>query len=436
MTKITTVDLFPGKQHVFLATPSYDGKVGHSYTVSLATSLVALQAAGIGVTYSLMGGNCHVDDARNGLVREFMLTDCTDLVFLDSDIGWRGEDLIAMLLHNRDMVAGVYPKKTPDGMPVEFPITMPPNHPIYSDADGLVEVLGVPTGFLRIRRNVIEHLLESHGQRKYVGQGAKEGDMPYTILFERTYEAGARRSGDYAFCRKWISEGGKIYVDPRYMFVHEGEKEWSGTLGDHWLEVYGIKDQIKEAKFIDALQAVKANSYQVNHLIDLVEGWGSKWGGEPELLEACITLARQATGPIIECGSGLTTILMALVSDQPIISFEQDPVWGSYAQGMLDKHGLKATIRCKPLKSHDTFEWYDMGGIPLNASLVVCDGPPRMTRGGRTGVVELAKLLPNATYILDDPARDTIGIISGVCPVEFEWMGSQKPIAVSRVKHG
>ena len=143
MTKISTVELFPGTPHVFLATPSYDGKVGQAYTVSILHSLAALKEAGFGVTYCLMGGNCHVDDARNGLVREFMMTECTDLVFLDADVGWSGESLVQLLRYDRDMVAGVYPKRVPDGE--EYPVKIPPDHALYSEYDGLVEVEAVPT---------------------------------------------------------------------------------------------------------------------------------------------------------------------------------------------------------------------------------------------------------------------------------------------------
>jgi len=36
---------------------------------------------------SVAGGDPHVDDNRNAIVREFLAGDCTDLLFIDSDVG-------------------------------------------------------------------------------------------------------------------------------------------------------------------------------------------------------------------------------------------------------------------------------------------------------------------------------------------------------------
>jgi hypothetical protein len=206
MAQIINVTVCQGEQNVFLATPSLDGKVCQAYAASLAASIAALKDAGIGVTYCLQGGNCHVDDSRNGLIREFMMSDCTDLIFLDADIGWKAEDLLMLCRHDVAVVGGVYPKKTDD---IEYPVHVIPGTVLQADEAGLVEVYALPTGFLRIRRDVIDTLYQTHGQRRYRGQGQAEGEPPYVILFERTYENGHRWSGDYAFCRKWAETGGK-----------------------------------------------------------------------------------------------------------------------------------------------------------------------------------------------------------------------------------
>jgi acetone carboxylase gamma subunit len=42
----------------------------------------------------LLSGNCHVDDARNSVVREFLASDCTELVFIDADVSWEPETLV------------------------------------------------------------------------------------------------------------------------------------------------------------------------------------------------------------------------------------------------------------------------------------------------------------------------------------------------------
>lgn len=432
MTKIINVRVcegIPGNPDVFLATPSYDGKVSQAYTAALACSIVDLQKAGIGVTYCLMGNNCHVDDSRNGLVREFMMGSCTDLIFLDADIGWRPYDLVALAMHSEPVVGGVYPKKTDEE---DYPVHVEAGTALYANAAGLVEVHALPTGFLKISRVALEILHENQGQRKFAGQGAKPEDAPYVILFERTYENGHRWSGDYAFCRKWANEGGKLYVDPRFHFTHEGAKEWSGCLGDYWLRVHGVADQIKDQKFKRALVAIEQDDYSAEHLQDLVDGWGNDWSGQIELLEACITMGRNAKGAILECGSGLTTLVLGLVSSHPVISLEHSPVWASYTERMLDKHGIKAEVRCAPLKDLGAFEWYQAGDLP-EIGLVVCDGPPRQTKGGRNGLTSVMDKLTNAAFLLDDPALETTEAISGAHPrhIRFQMVGTNKPIAIS-----
>ena len=95
-------------QKVFLATTAYDSPDA-SYTFSIARSREALTAAGIQSAYYLLQGNCHVDDARNAVVRDFLESDCTELVFLDADVSWEPDALVELCKINRDLVGGVYP---------------------------------------------------------------------------------------------------------------------------------------------------------------------------------------------------------------------------------------------------------------------------------------------------------------------------------------
>ncbi len=185
---------------VFLAVPTGSGDITAPCVASLLEGVQALRAFGFAVDFCIEAGNCHVDDARNSLVREFLKTDCADLVFIDADVGFDPVDLVRLCQFDRDVVGGVYPKKEePEGFPVLV------EGSLQAEADGLVEVKGLPTGFLRIRRPVLETLRDK--AESFIGQA---GDpVPYHVIFERRIEDGKRWSGDYAFCRKWLAEGGK-----------------------------------------------------------------------------------------------------------------------------------------------------------------------------------------------------------------------------------
>src|SRR5436853_7521373 len=52
-------------------------------------------------------------------------------------------------------------------------------------------------------------------------------------------------------------------------------------------------------------------------LNDLIYGWGNEgWCGHNEYLAACIEGALTTRGPILECGSGLTTLLLGIIAQQ------------------------------------------------------------------------------------------------------------------------
>ena len=62
-----------------------------------------------------------------------------------------------------------------------------------------------------------------------------------------------------------------------------------------------------------------------------------------------------------------------------------------------------------PLRDYGAFSWYDppLQELPDNFRLVVCDGPPGMTKGGRYGLLPVfGSRLPQGTVIvLDDADR-------------------------------
>lgn len=395
-----------GRKKVMLATPTYDGQVCQSYVASLAQSMLLLADAGIGVTYSNLAGDCHVDDARNALLREFMRSDCEELIFLDADVGWRPDDLVALALHEKDVIAGVYPKKWK--LEEEYPVFVLPGSVLQADENGLVEVAGVPTGFLKITRSALEKIHEAYGDRKYCGQGQDPSEPPYTIIFERLYEDGHRWSGDYAFCKKWRDIGGKIYVDPEMHFVHEGNKIWGGSLGEYWREKHGVNQAIRDQKCVEAISKIKDGTCDLGDMDALFKNWGNVFAAAPDLCFAVHLMAKEAQGPILECGSGLTTLVMALSTDQPIHVLEHSPVWAQYVENKLNQYGIKnVTIHCQPMKDHGDNEWYDFPSDLPEFDLVLVDGPPRCVnnkplKGGRAGVLLLSDKIKNAQFIFDD----------------------------------
>lgn len=412
---------------IFIAIPANAG-IHVPCVASLVSAIPVLHDAGIAVDFCFEAGNCHVDDARNSLVRQFLKTDCTDLVFIDSDVGFRAEDLLKLVTLDRDVVAGVYPKKQEEE---DFPVYTGSGVELRAEADGCVEVLGAPTGFMRIRRAVLEKMVEAFKHRQFQGQSYQEGDAPYTLLFEREIADGRRWSGDYNFCRRWIALGGKVYVHPEMSFTHEGLKEWKGRLGDFWRRVHGVTKDLQSKAFDAALDRCKAGNPTIEDFVALSEGWNNPWAGGPELLETAYYIARRVEGPILECGSGLTTLVMAAAGAE-VHALEHEPVWASYTASRLKKAGLSAEIQCAPLEDYGDFEFYDTEKLPEHIGAVICDGPPRTTKGGRTGVKTLMGRINGAVVVLDDPCDETMNALKP--DYQFELVGVSKPVAVSKGK--
>lgn len=145
---------------------------------------------------------------------------------------------------------------------------------------------------------------------------------------------------------------------------------------------------------------------------DLVVGWDSEnWSAGPEYLDAVAAAALAEQAPILECGSGLTTLVLATISEHtgsPVLTLEHDERCFDLVRSRLRRFRLEADVRLAPLRSYGEFDWYDVDPAELDAfSLVVCDGPPGSTRGGRLGLLPVLRerLLPGCAILLDDAAR-------------------------------
>jgi hypothetical protein len=141
---------------------------------------------------------------------------------------------------------------------------------------------------------------------------------------------------------------------------------------------------------------------------DLVRGWSNSWSAEDEYLEAVAFYGRSAHGPVLECGSGLTTLVLAAVGAD-VWTIEHDPFWFRFVSDQLKRYGLQANVQIAPLRSYGSFDWYDVDPETFPVfSLVICDGPPGHTNGGRYGLLPVMqeRLADNCTVLLDDTGRE------------------------------
>lgn len=395
-----------GSPRVFIAVPTYSGKLDSKLVHCLIKSIEKLKSQNIYCELFTLSYHCHVDDARNEIVSKFFDSDCDQLVFIDADVSWSGDCLLRLINHDRDIVAGVYPKRA--SYDIDFPVLVGSGVSLWADNDGLVEVDGAPTGFMKIKRKVLEKLKDINKDRTYYTKNQKPGDEPNTIIFERKYEDKKRFSGDLGFCNEWRKLGGKIYVDPEMHLTHCGESEFSGSLGDYWREKHGVNDTNKYEKLMRAVINLK-NGYcgpkEINHLI---LGWGGdNYTSSIELLLTCYWTAKSLSeGHVLEAGSGLSTIVMALANPKlHIHCLEHEMLFAVKLKTYLEKYDIKnVTVYCKELKKYeDNHKWYNISGLSdVSYKMVLCDGPPRQLSKREILYSELGDKISDALVIVDD----------------------------------
>lgn len=369
-------------QKAYLAVPTYSG-LAAGFSFALFHSADVLRDAGIQYELALYSGDCHVDDARNRLVRDFLETDCTDLVFIDADLRWEPADLVTLLKYDRDVVGSTYPFKADDE---GYPVALMGGNAV-ADKDGLLEVYALPTGFLRIKRHVLQTLADK--AVKFHPKSDTRSD--FSLIFERQVHNGFRRGGDYAFCHKWRELGGKIYFAPEFEFEHFGEHSWTGSFG-HWkrLEMYG---SIKTA-----LMEIQSGVEKLTTMNDLAKAWGNDWQVGPDTLWALAALARDTKGDIFEAGSGLTTLVMAAATKKTVYALEHEIEWADKVMKTADECGIDNIVMfVVPLVDG----WYDF--TPNQRySLALCDGPPRK-QGDRSIMFSRCKdAISDAVVVVDD----------------------------------
>ena len=83
---------------------------------------------------------------------------------------------------------------------------------------------------------------------------------------------------------------------------------------------------------------------------DLIYGWGNEaWSARDEYLVCCLEHAQTANGPVLECGSGLSTILVGAIAKKRGNShwaFEHTPEWANKVQRYLNRYRIDSVVLC------------------------------------------------------------------------------------------
>lgn len=251
------------KNKVFVATPMYGGMAHGLYIKSCLDLQSILGKYGVDIKFSFLFNESLITRARNYLVDEFLRsTDFTHLLFLDSDIHYNPQDILALLALKKDVIGGPYPKKSinwgniahaarnhPDMKPSELETLV--GEYVFNVVKGTqqfqvtdpLEVMEIGTGFMLVQRQVFDKMREAYPYIKYkpdhVGQKHFDGSRYIHAYFDTVIDTkdsptggGSERylSEDYMFCQMWRKIGGKVFLCPWMKTQHIGTYPFSGNM--------------------------------------------------------------------------------------------------------------------------------------------------------------------------------------------------------------
>lgn len=175
-----------------------------------------------------------IADGRNHLANDFLKSDCDKMFFLDSDITFQRGSLIKLAHKPVDFVGGCYRYKKPEeAYPIRFKKNDQnnPKNDLWADKNGLIEVEGIPFGFVCLTREVFKKFDERFPERKDKNFGMKSN-----VYFQLPVIDGALWGEDYMFAKEWVEMGGKVYLDPDIELTHWSYKPtpYTGHIGK-WL---------------------------------------------------------------------------------------------------------------------------------------------------------------------------------------------------------
>ncbi len=238
--------------HIMVATPCFEGHMTGIYSNSLLKLQQACFQKQIPLTVKNILGDSLIVRARQNLVAYFMENkDATHLLFIDADIGFEPNQVFRLLEYGKDVTAAAYPVKNLNwrkiveqvkaGNPrlpsatldyvVEF--ADPSNIRIEKD---FAQVRAAGTGFLMIRREAIERMVQHYPDLQYsrdlVAQDDLKGSKWRYALFNCMVdkETGVFLSEDYSFCRRWTDMGGEIWLDLNSALTHAGTTYFKGDM--------------------------------------------------------------------------------------------------------------------------------------------------------------------------------------------------------------
>ena len=220
-------------KNVMIAMPCYSAKVHFPTMRSILLDAMNIIHRGDKFCMAEDIGNSDIAGSRGALLAAFVRSKCDTLVFIDDDVFWEAGALIQLIDYPVDLVGGIYPKKQD---PFEWPFKIAVKEEYPTDPEtGLLEVLGLPGGFMKISRNCAEKMIEAYPRQTL--RSTTEFSQFWPLFDPYEMLDGNRLSEDFSFCQRWIDIGGKVWANLEIELGHIGYKTFKGSCGKHLREM-------------------------------------------------------------------------------------------------------------------------------------------------------------------------------------------------------
>ena len=255
------------KRKIFVCTPMYGGLCNGVYTKACIDLVRLGNQYGMQIEFYYLFNESLITRARNYCVDEFLRhKDYTHLMFIDSDIGFNPQDVLALAAiaepgSDKDIVCGPYPKKTIAWEKIKKAVDkgLADDNPqvlgnfvgdyVFNPASGQreiqldkpVEVLEGGTGFMMIQRETFNKFKDKFPDFAYYPDhvrsdhfdGERMIHMYFQALIENREDGKPRYlSEDYMFCQYARKAELKTWMCPWMRLTHSGSYMFSGGLVD------------------------------------------------------------------------------------------------------------------------------------------------------------------------------------------------------------
>jgi len=250
---------------LFVATPMYGGQCAGMFARSVADLSALCTKYGIPLQFYFLFNESLITRARNYCCDEFMRSQTQHMMFIDSDIGFNPQDVIALMAlqandeDKYDIIGGPYPKKciswekikhaVDKGVADEDPNVLEKFVGDYvfnpkGDQQSIplsepVEVLEIGTGFMMVTKKAMQKFYDSYkDQYSYKPDHVRtehfDGSREILMFFQAEVDPASKRylSEDYWFCQKAQQIGLKTWFCPWMVLQHVGTYIFGGSLAD------------------------------------------------------------------------------------------------------------------------------------------------------------------------------------------------------------